>query len=226
MELMGYGVDARLVMDPERPTGTRLVVITHKGEHTVLSDPGANATLSTDDLPLDLFTLGNHMHVSGYTLLSEGARPAALAAIQFSIRAGMTVSVDAASPAPLERIGAEPFLELTDGATLLFVNQAEGHVLTGREDPEQMARVLTAWYPQVVAKMGADGALFYAQGGPPVHVPAAPMDRIIDGTGAGDAFCAGFLRPWLDKKPPGEALANGCRLAAHAMSLTGARPVL
>ena len=226
MELMGYGVDARLVMDPERPTGTRLVVITYKGEHTVLSDPGANAALSTDDLPLDLFTLGNHMHVSGYTLLSEGARPAALAAIQYSVRAGMTVSVDAASPAPLERIGAEPFLELTDGATLLFVNEAEGHVLTGRKDPEQMARILTAWYPQVVAKMGADGALFYAQGGPPVHVPAAPMDRIIDGTGAGDAFCAGFLRPWLDKKPPGEALATGCRLAAHAMSLTGARPVL
>ena len=48
----------------------------------------------------------------------------------------------------------------------------------------------------------------------------------MDGTGAGDAFCGGFLGPWLDKKPPGEALASGCRLAAHAMSLVGARPVL
>ena len=106
------------------------------------------------------------------------------------------------------------------------MNEAEGHVLTGRDDPEQMARVLTAWYPQVVVKMGDDGALFYANGRPPVHVPAPPIDRIIDGTGAGDAFCAGFLGPWLDKKPPGEALASGCRLAAHAMSLVGARPVL
>src|SRR5580704_7814455 len=43
MELMGYGVDARLVMDPERPTGTCVVMVTHKGDHTMLSDPGANA---------------------------------------------------------------------------------------------------------------------------------------------------------------------------------------
>ena len=45
MELMGYGVDARLVMDPERPTGTCVVMVTHKGERTMLSDPGANAAL-------------------------------------------------------------------------------------------------------------------------------------------------------------------------------------
>jgi sugar/nucleoside kinase (ribokinase family) len=99
-------------------------------------------------------------------------------------------------------------------------------VLTGRDDAEQAARVLTAWYPQVVVKMGADGALFYANGRPPVHVPAPPVDRVVDGTGAGDAFCAGFLASWLDKKPPGEALASGCRLASHAMGLVGARPVL
>ena len=42
----------RLVMDPDRPTGTCVVMITHKGEHTMLSDPGANAALSPDDLPL------------------------------------------------------------------------------------------------------------------------------------------------------------------------------
>jgi sugar/nucleoside kinase (ribokinase family) len=65
MELMGYGVDARLVMDPERPTGTCVVMITHKGENTMLSDPGANAALSPDDLPKDLFTPGSHLHMSG-----------------------------------------------------------------------------------------------------------------------------------------------------------------
>jgi sugar/nucleoside kinase (ribokinase family) len=59
-----------------------------------------------------------------------------------------------------------------------------------------------------------------------VRVPAPPTDRVIDGTGAGDAFIAGFLPAWLDKKPPGEALGGGCRLAAHALNLIGARPVL
>src|SRR5580698_2263159 len=226
MELMGYGVDARLVMDPERPTGTCVVMVTHKGERTMLSDPGANAALSPDDLPHDLFIPGAHLHVSGYTLLSDGSRSAGLAAIEYSRRAGMTASVDAASAAPLERAGAEPFLELTGNALLLFVNVAQARVLTGRDDPEAAARVLTAWYPQVVIKLGGDGALFFANGRPPVRVPAPPVDRVIDGTGAGDAFIAGFLPPWQDKKPPMEAMASGCRLAAHALKLIGARPIL
>src|SRR6266702_3732231 len=156
MELMGYGVDARLVMDPERPTGTCVVMVTHKGERTMLSDPGANAALSPDDLPPDLFIPGAHLHVSGYTLLSEGSRAAALAALDFAGRVGMSTSVDGASSAPLERVGAEPFFELTGNALLLFVNVAQARVLTGREDAEAAARVLTAWYPAVVIQLGGD----------------------------------------------------------------------
>jgi sugar/nucleoside kinase (ribokinase family) len=227
MELMGYGVDARLVMDPERPTGTCVVMVTHRGDRTMMSDPGANAALSPDDLPKDLFTPGGHLHVSGYTMLNAGSRAAALAACQTAARAGMTVSVDAASAAPVERAGAEAFLQMSNGASLLVVNEAEAAVLTGREEPEQAARVLTAWYPQVVMKLGAEGALFCSNGPmDPVRAPAIPAERIVDGTGAGDAFCAGFLPPWLDKKPPGEALAGGCRLAAQALAMLGARPAL
>ena len=227
MELMGYGVDARLVMDPERPTGTCVVMVTHRGDHTMMSDPGANAALSPDDLPKDLFTPGAHLHISGYTLLNPGSRAAALAAAHTAARAGMTVSVDAASAAPVERAGAEAFLQMSNGASLLVVNGAEAAVLTGREDPEQAARVLSAWYPQVVMKLGAEGALFCANGPmEPVRTQALPVERIVDGTGAGDAFCAGFLPPWLDKKPPGEALASGCRLAAQALAMLGARPAL
>src|SRR6201991_2816822 len=61
MELMGYGVDARLVMDPERPTVPCVVMVTHKGERTMLSDPGANAALLPEDIPQDLFTPGAHL---------------------------------------------------------------------------------------------------------------------------------------------------------------------
>jgi sugar/nucleoside kinase (ribokinase family) len=227
MELMGYGVDARLVMDPERPTGTCVVMVTHKGDHTMLSDPGANAALSPEDLPKDLFTPGSHLHVSGYTLLNQGSRPAVLAAMSHADRAGMTISVDGASSAPLSRVGAEPFLQLTNGATLLFVDPDQGKVLTGRDDPSQAARVLNAWYPLVVMRLGIDGAIMYAGGRPePIRVSAPPIERLVDGTGAGDAFVAGFLPPWLDKKPPGEALSSGCRLAASSLGLVGARPLL
>ncbi len=226
MELMGYGVDARLVMDPDRPTGTCVVMVTHRGEHTMLSDPGANAALSADDLPKDLFAPGTHLHMSGYTLLNEGSRDAALTAFQHAGRAGMTISVDGASAAPLDRVGAEPYLEMTNGVTLLIVNADQAAVLTGRDDPESAARVLTAWYPQVVVKLGPDGAL-YANGRPdPARALVHPVETFVDGTGAGDAFCAGFLPAWLDKKPPMEALSSGCRLAARALGMVGARPAL
>jgi sugar/nucleoside kinase (ribokinase family) len=227
MELMGYGVDARLVMDPDRPTGTCVVMITHRGDHTMLSDPGANSALAADDLPEDLFTPGGHLHVSGYTLLNIGSRAAVLAALSHAQRGGMTTSVDGASSAPLSRVGAEPFLQLTNGATLLFVSPEQGKILTGREDPSQAARVLNAWYPHVVMNLAGDGAMMYSGGRPdPIRVSAAPVERMIDSTGADDAFMAGFLPAWLDKKPAGEALASGCRLAAKAVGLVGARPQL
>ncbi|MEV4803833.1 sugar kinase [Nonomuraea sp. NPDC049421] len=225
MELMGYGVDARLVMDPERPTGTCVVLVTHKGERTMLSDPGANAALSPEDLPRDLFVQGSHLHLSGYTLINEGSRDAGLAALDMARHTGMSISVDCASSAPLERTGAEPFLEWTNGAKLLFANIDQAKVLTGRDDAEAAAKVLTAWFPQVVIKMGAEGALWFSNGRPdPVRVAAEPVDKIVDGTGAGDAFCAGFLPPWLEGKPPAEALTSGCRLASKAIMHLGARP--
>jgi sugar/nucleoside kinase (ribokinase family) len=227
MELMGYGVDARLVMDPERPTGTCVVMVTHKGDRTLLSDPGANAALLPEDIPPDLFSPGSHLHLSGYSLLNEGSRRAALHTLGLARNAQMSISVDGGSSSPLKRVGAEPFLEWTQGIRLLMINTPEAEVLTGRDQPEQAAKVLTAWYPQVVIKMGTDGAMWYTNGRPePVQVPAQPVEKIVDGTGAGDAFCAGFLPPWLDGKPPAEALASGCRLAASAVTHLGARPAL
>src|SRR5581483_5471153 len=166
MELMGYGVDARLVMDPERPTGTCVVLVTHKGDRTMLSDPGANAALLPEDIPQDLFSPGGHLHLSGYSLLNEGSRKAGLHALAQAGKAQMSISVDGGSSSPLKRVGAEPFLEWTQGARLLVVNADQAEVLTGRESPAQAAKVLTAWYPQVVIKAGPDGALWYTNGRP------------------------------------------------------------
>ncbi|MEO3827864.1 sugar kinase [Actinomadura sp. B10D3] len=229
MELMGYGVDARLVMDQERPTGTCVIMVTHKGDRTMLSDPGANGALLPEDIERckDLFTQGTHLHLSGYSLINEGSRKAAIHTLDLARKAQMSVSVDGGSSSPLKRMGAEPFLEWTQGARLLVVNAKEAEILTGRDTPEQAAKVLTAWYPQVVIKSGADGALWYTNGRPePITVAAEPVEKIVDGTGAGDAFVAGLIPPWLDGKQPADALTAGCRLAARAMQHLGARPTL
>ena len=185
MELMGYGVDARLVMDPDRPTGTCVVMVTHKGDHTMMSDPGANAALHPDDLPKDLFAPGAHLHVSGYTMLNEGSRAAALAAFGHAGRAGMTISVDGASSAPLERVGAEPFLRDDQRG-----NPADRQRRPGdRAHRPRGSRVGGAradrLVPEVVVKLGPDGALF-ANGRPdPIRELALPVEKFVDGTGAG-----------------------------------------
>src|SRR5690606_40640714 len=91
MELMGHAVDARLVMDGERPTGTCVVMVTHKGDRTMLSDPGANAALLPEDIERckDLFTQGTHLHLSGYSLLNEGSRQASSHALDLARKAKM-----------------------------------------------------------------------------------------------------------------------------------------
>ncbi len=227
MELMGYGIDSRVVMDPERPTGTCVVMITHRGDRTMLSDPGANARLQPEDLPRDVFGPDGHLHVSGFTLINEDSRHAARIALRYAGETGMTVSVDAGSHAPLERAGAESFLEWTSGVRLLFTNIQQAKVLTGREDADAAARVLTAWYPNVVVKLGDEGAMWSSKTREDiVQVPAEPVQPSPGSVGAGDAFIAGFLPPWLAGKHPQDSLSQAQRLAAKALHQPGARPDL
>ncbi|MDS1271163.1 sugar kinase [Lipingzhangella sp. LS1_29] len=227
MELMGYGIEARMVMDPERPTGTCVVMITHRGDRTMLSDAGANAALQPEDLPPDVFAPKTHLHVSGFTLLQEGSRTAARRGLRLGHEAGMSVSVDAGSHAPLERAGPESFLEWTSGAQLLFANAQQATVLTGREDSAAAAKVLTAWYPNVVLKLGDAGALWASKTHDDiVTVQPEPVEPTPGSIGAGDAFMAGFLPPWLGGRHPKDGLVNGHRLAAKALQQPGARPDL
>jgi|SRR5690625_4312134 len=227
MELMGYGLDSRMVMDPERPTGTCVVMITHRGDRTMLSDPGANARLQPEDLPRDVFAPDGHLHVSGYTLINEDSRRAARVALRTAQETGMSISVDSGSHAPLKRAGAEEFLEWTQGVRLLFANMDQAKVLTGREEPEAAAKVLTAWFPNVVLKLGDEGGLWASKTREDcVRVPAEPVEPSPGSVGAGDAFMAGFLPAWLMGRHPKEALGRAQRLAARALHQPGARPDL
>ena len=101
----------------ERATGTCVVVIGADGERTMLPDRGANLALAPDDLPAELFAAGNHLHLSGYVLLHDGPRAAGLRALELARAAGMTISVDPASAAPLRAAGVERFLEWIGGST-------------------------------------------------------------------------------------------------------------
>jgi sugar/nucleoside kinase (ribokinase family) len=199
----------------------------------MIPDAGANDALAAVELPA-----GDHLHLTGYGLLREGSRAAALHALATARERGMTISVDPSSAAPLRAAGPAAFLAWVAGADLLLPNADEARVLTGEEDPERAARALAApgsgpgltapatdvaaRRREVVVTLGARGAL-WTDGAEAVRAPAAAAE-VVDTTGAGDAFAAGLLAARLRGAAPPEALGAACALAARAVGVRGARP--
>jgi sugar/nucleoside kinase (ribokinase family) len=193
--LRDEGVDPRLAVDPAAPTGVVVVLVAPGGERTMLTQRGASLALAPGDLPADGFRAGDVLHLSGYALLADGPRPAALAALERARAVGMAVSVDPASVGYLQEAGPARFLDWTAGAQVCFPNLDEGRVLTGAAEPAAVAAALLAHYEVVVLKLGAGGALQAARGAAPLALPA-PAVVAVDATGAGDAFAAGWLAAW------------------------------
>ncbi len=224
-ELREAGVVVHVAVDGERATGTCVVVIGADGERTMLPDRGANLAIAPDDLPAELFMSGGHLHLSGYTLLHDGPRAAGLAALDHAREAGMTISIDPASAAPLAACGIERVLGWIGGVDLLLPNLDEARVLTGEDEPEAAARALVgrAAAREVIVTLGAGGAL-WTDGREVVRVAAPEVERVVDTTGAGDAFAAGWLAARRAGAEPREALGAACAQGARAVSRAGARP--
>jgi sugar/nucleoside kinase (ribokinase family) len=213
-----------VALDAERSTGTCVVLVAPGGERTMLPDRGANLALAPGDLPGEVLAAGGHLHLSGYTLLDAGCRPAGRAALQRARAAGMSVSVDPASAAPLAACGAEAVLSWIGGADVLLPNLDEARVLTGEADAERAARALVhaAGAREVVVTLGAGGAL-WTDGVAVVRAPAAAA-AVVDSTGAGDAFAAGWLAARRAGLDPAAALRAGCAAGAAVVAQPGGRP--
>ena len=218
------GVDVRFRVDRTRPTGTCLVLVAPSGERTMVPDPGANLALLEHDVPTDEFRAGDHLHVSGYALLRD-SRDAALHAMAAAGPAGMTVSVGAASAAPLEQLGAAEFLRMVPDDALLFANEKEAAVLIGGAGTSaDLARLLAVGGRKSVVTAGS-GVATWSNGEATESLAAEPLDRPeLDTTGAGDAFAAGFLAARAREAAPEVCLRDGHALAAAACRTTGGRP--
>ncbi|MEJ3743550.1 PfkB family carbohydrate kinase [Actinomycetes bacterium KLBMP 9797] len=222
-ELAAAGVHCAVRRHQGTPTGT-VIVLTREGERTMVTDRGANLLLSPDDIDTALAgaPTARHVHVSAYPLLDRETRAAGLRALAAARARGLTVSVDAASAAPLRRVGAAAFLTWVRGVDLLLANADEAAVLAGDGAPRAQAAALAEVARVAVVKCGADGAV-WASGSSVVTAPAHPAS-VVDATGAGDAFAAGLLSAWLSAASPVDALSRAAALGAEAVSTVGARP--
>jgi sugar/nucleoside kinase (ribokinase family) len=197
-------------------TGACVVLVGPDGERTMLPDRGANDRLPVAAVVDALDPLPGWLHLSGYALLGEGSRNAGKAALSAALAAGCVVSVDAASAAPLRAVGAEAFLGWVSGAGLLFANDDEVDALGG-------VSTVLRHVGAVVVKHGPAGAT-WSDGAETVAAEGLDVD-LVDPTGAGDAFAAG----WIDAERAGAsveaALAAAVAAGATAVTRHGARPV-
>lgn len=219
--LRSAGVDVRLGVFDNRPTGTCIVIVDASRERTMFPDKGANDLLDAAAVDAVHLMPGEHVHLSGYVLLNPYARDAGVAILKAARAARATTSLDPASAGPLREC-RELVLGLLPMIDLVIANEDEATVLTGAADAGAALDLLARLVPTAVVKRGSRGVLARAESGS-VDQPA-PATAVVDTTGAGDAFAAGFLVQWLAGSTLDEAVRAGQVLAAVAVGRVGAGP--
>ncbi len=222
--LAAYGVDARVSADPDLPTATLVATLAPSGERTMYVDRAANAGLGQADLGADVLDGVGWLHLTGYSLFDDAVRPAVLDLAERARSAGAGVSLDPSSVGFLVGCGSDAFLGWGAGADLLFPNIDEGRFLTGAR------RAAATWpspWPAVPGRRADAGRRRCDLRRLGRHHPVRrrrSRPTVVDTTGAGDAFCAGFLAAWVRSPPAEDALAPGADAAARAVSRLGGRP--
>jgi sugar/nucleoside kinase (ribokinase family) len=219
----GFHVDPILVADATLPSGVLATIVDPDGERSFLTDRGANLALSPSDMPVWLLEDTRMVLVSGYSYFAEGPRQAVLWLAGEARRRGVPLAVDAASVGFLHEVGPARFLEWTQGAELLFCNGDEAVALAGSTDLPTQMQTLGKSYARVVIKRGPLGAALGGSAGVELSL-AAPQVKVVDTTGAGDAFAAGFLTAELAGEPAGACLEAGIAAGSAAVRTLGGQP--
>ena len=217
------GVEAVFTADRELPSGTLVTILDPDGERSFLTDRGANAALCEADLSDELLDEVALLVVSGYCFFEPGPRKAVMGLIAAARARRIAVAVDPASVGFLEEIGPANFLAWTAGANSIFANQSEAMTLTGAAGLDAQVRALGRHYGRVIVKCGAAGAVLGGRAGIALRLPA-PVVEVIDSTGAGDAFAAGFIAADLAGEGEEQSLMRGIAAGTDAVRRQGGQP--
>ncbi len=208
-ELRADGVDASTVRRGGS-TGTIVALVDTDGERSMLTD--RRACLDLDDpLPTWLDGVGV-LHVPFYSLAVGSLADTSRTLIRWARERDIVVSIDTSSTSLIEEVGVD--------RSLRILAELEPNVLLANRDEARVLGLTTAFGPAVtVLKRGADPAVVLLPSGERIEVEHDPIVRVVDTTGAGDAFAAGFLT----STPLDDPIA-ACRVGhATAASLLTAR---
>lgn len=206
-------------------TGRCLVLVTPDAEKTMCTDLGAGATIDPGDLHPEAIGAARVLYMEGYLVGPPGTTRTVERAVELARGAGTLVALSASDPGwvALQR---DALVGLLDRVDILFANQPEATGLGGHDDLDQALAVLLATVPTVAVTLGSRGCLIAGRDGWRVEVPAAPVTQVVDSTGAGDSFAAGFLYGLVHDLGPETSARLGALVAAEVVSHLGARPLV
>ena len=181
------GIDMKLLAG-DLPTGVASTFISPDGERTFGTYLGAAATMKAENLTLDMFKGYAYLYIEGYLVQDHEL---ILRAMQLGKEAGLQICLDMASYNIVENDLEFFSLLINKYVDIVFANEEEAKAFTG-EEPEEALRVIAKKCSIAIVKVGANGS-YIRKGTEEIKVSAIPVEKVLDTTGAGDYFAAGFL---------------------------------
>ncbi len=218
-DLRQYEVGVRHLRQVAGGAAVIIAVVDAHGERTMLSHRGVSTQTAYGELAPDLMEPGDCLHLSGYSFQDPLSKASALAWIAQAREKGAQITLDPsfhfAHECRSSHADALPAIDF------IFPNREEATLMSGADDPIAAAAIIRRFGPKtVVIKLGSQGCLI-ASHQTTLHVPAYPTAAVVDTTGAGDAFCGGFLAARLWGLELEQAAKVGHAAAAQVIGQPG-----
>jgi sugar/nucleoside kinase (ribokinase family) len=205
------------------PTASSMIAVTKDGQRSMNTYLGACREMTPDDVDAGEVAAAKILYIEGYLWDADAAKEASRKAIRAAKDAGAQVALSLSDSFCVGRFRDE-FLELMHGdLDIVFANEDEAKSLFETEDFDLVIEKMKAWGGLAAITRSAKGCVIID--GREVHaVPAAPVAKVVDTTGAGDLFAAGFLHGLTHEKNVADCGRLGALAAAEIISHYGARP--
>ena len=200
------------------PNGRCLSMVTPDGQRTMRTHLGAAMTLSPDEVTVADFAGAKHAHIEGYLMFN----PALADKVAATARAaGCTISLELSSFEVVNIARDWILAQLQQGVQVVFANEDEARALFQKDAPfDTYARQLAGYGGVACVKIGKDGA-WVAKGSELHRIAPVKVDRVVDTTGAGDAWAGGFLYGHLRGLSLAGAGTLGSALGAESVQHLG-----
>jgi sugar/nucleoside kinase (ribokinase family) len=210
-------------VSPDLPTGRCLILVTPDAQRSMSTYLGAAVEFGTEDIDAQLVQHSSITYLEGYLFDKEPAKQAFLKASKLSHDAGKKMALTLSDTFCVMR-HREAFLDLVrNQVDILFANENEIQTLYETKDLNAAIKAVRAHTDIAVVTLGSKGALVVS-GENTYEIPPHPVASVIDTTGAGDLFAAGFLYGHTHGKALAESARIGAIAAAEVISHYGPRP--